>query len=249
MRRLATVTLLSAAAVVGGCTSLMPPAVTPRPGGGDPRAVYASVRRNAAAVTSLRARFSAEMRRGEEQRAAEGVLLVKKPDRFRIRLLSAFGFTIFDYTTDDAHAHMALPLEGKEFSDADIAVHASFSPAEMRDLFLRDDPGEERCIAKARGAETLVQCTDPDGGLERQLFIQSDTETLTREIAFTDGHPRVVMEFAEYRSVSGVRLPFHIALTYPQRNVSLQIAARAYEVNPVLPDDLFDGAGAAAVSR
>ena len=34
-------------------------------------------------------------------------------------------------------------------------------------------------------------------------------------------------------------LPYHIALQYPEQRVSLDISIERYEVNPRLPDELF----------
>jgi hypothetical protein len=214
-------------------------------------AVYAAVRRQEAAVQSLRARFTVRLRHGTEVRNAAGVLLVKKPERFRLRLLSPFGLTVFDYTSWDGHDRMQLPLEGRQFSDAEIAAHATFSPADMREVFLGSPGAAEECSAQDEGAETVVDCRDGAGALTRVLHIQTATRHVSREVQFGGGHPngqpngepngqpKLIMRFDDYRRVADVELPFTIDLTNPEKGVTIEITVRSYEVNPSLADSLF----------
>jgi len=206
-----------------------------------PDAVYAAVRRQEAAVKTLRARFAARVDRAGEVRRADGVLLVKKPDRFRLRLLSPFGLTVFDYTSWDSHDRMQLPLEGKQFSDAEIAAHSPFSPAAMRAAFLGvADPAATRCSAFGGSPETVVDCRDRNGAVARLIRIDSGTRRVQQEIQLVTGQPQVVMQYGDYRPVESVELPFTIDLTYPEENVHLTIAVRSYELNPSLADGLFE---------
>lgn len=204
-----------------------------------PDAVYAAVRQQEAAVQTLRARFSARVDRAGEVRRADGVLLVKKPDRFRLRLLLPFGPTVFDYTSWDSHDHMELPLEGKQFSDAEIGAHAPFSPADMREVFLGVHGGPQ-CRAQSGSAETVVECRDREGTLARLIRIQTATRRIGQEVRFVAGLPELIMQFDDYRRVESVDLPFKIDLAYPEKNVHLEITVRSYEVNPNLADNLFD---------
>jgi hypothetical protein len=208
-----------------------------------PDAVYAAVRRQESAVQTLRARFTARVDRAGQVRRADGVLLVKKPDRFRLRLLSPFGLTVFDYTSWDRHDRMQLPLEGKQFSDAEIAAHSPFSPADMRAVFLGALASTtSRCTAVGGATETVVDCRDPDGALTRLLRIQSVTRRVEQEIHMVAGQPQVVTQYSDYRPVESVELPFTIDLTYPEKKVHLAIAVRSYELNPSLADSLFEPA-------
>ncbi len=206
-----------------------------------PEAAYAAVRQQEAAIRTLRARFSARVRRGTETRNAEGVLVVKKPDRFRLRLLSPFGLTVFDYTSWDAHDRMELPLEGKLFRDAEIAEHAPFSPADMREVFL-GSAGDDatRCTVQGGALETVVDCRDHEGTLARLTRIQTATRRIAQQVRLQSGQPELVMEFADYRRVERLELPFKIDLTYPANAIHLEIRVRNYEVNPSLSDSLFD---------
>lgn len=203
--------------------------------------MYAAVRSREAEVQTLRARFAARVHRGAEVRRADGVLLVKKPDRFRLRLFSTFGLTVFDYTSWETHDRMELPLEGKRFADAEIADHSPFSPADMRHVFLRTtEPGAARCSAQSVGGETVVDCRDAEGQTARLIRIQNTTRAVAQEIRFVAGQPDLIMQFDDYRRVEAVDLPFKIDLIYPEKDVHLEIAVRSYEVNPMLADSLFE---------
>jgi hypothetical protein len=233
------------AARVSAPPASVPPALT-----GDPAAVYVAVRRHEESVRSIRARFSAVVYRTGEERRAEGVLLVKKPDRFRMRLLSPFGFTVFDYTSWGGHARMHLPLEGKELADDEIANQSAFSPADWRAAFLRADaafPGE--CTPQAGAAETVVECRDAHGDLLREIRIETRTQAVSHEVSFAAGRPHLIAQFDDYRMVDTVLLPFAIELIYPERAVRMQIAVRGYEVNPQLADNLFDPPDVAGAGR
>lgn len=235
---------LLGAAVLAACSARVaePPATETEY---TPEAAYAAVQQQEAAIRTLRARFRAAVRRGTETRIADGVLVVKKPDRFRLRLLSPFGLTIFDYTSSDAHDRMELPLEGKLFRDAEIADHGLISPAAMREAFLGSSGDDaKRCTVQGGSLETVVDCRDQEGTLARLIRIQTSTRHVEQRVRMQFGQPELVMEFADYRRVERVELPFKIALTYPAKEMHLDITVRDYEVNPSLPDSLFDAPAA-----
>ena len=235
--RLRNVAVVCGALMVACRTRVPAPAVVET--GLTPDAVYAAVRRQEAQVRALRARFSARVDRAGEVRRADGVLLVKKPDRFRLRLLLPFGPTVFDYTSWDDHDRMQLPLEGRQFSDAEIADHAPFSPGDLRAVFLGTDGGL-RCTAQGDAAETIVECRDREGAVARLIRVQTATRRVAQEVHFVAGQPELIMQFNDYRPVEPADLPFQINLTYPEKHVRLEITVRSYEVNPSLADELFD---------
>jgi len=209
----------------------------------DAAALYESLREREDRMQTLRARFSATVHSGDSQRRAEGVLLVKKPQQFRLRLLSPFGFTVFDYAAQGAHARMQLPLEGKELVDTEIDTQSGFSPIDFRRAFLRGDeafPGS--CDLHSDTVEVVVTCRAEDGLWWREIRIARATATVTRESTFAGEQLHSVMQFGDYRLVDGMAVPFAIELRTPPRSVTVQIVVRAYEVNPTLTDALFDAA-------
>jgi outer membrane lipoprotein-sorting protein len=230
---------LCMACIVVACTPRVAP--PPVPAATDPAAVFAMVRQQEDRIHSLRARFSARVHHGETVRSAVGVLLIKKPDRFRLRLLSPFGFTVFDYVTAGAHARMELPLEGKQLVDAEIGTQSVFSPLDFRQAFLRGVaafPG--RCTPSAAGAEVVVECSGEHDERLREIRIARAAGTVSRETSFDGDQPRASLQFDDYRVVDGLPLPFAIELRSPARNLTVQITLRSYDVNPALADALFD---------
>jgi len=220
--------------IISGCTAAPPPrALLPA----DPSARLAAVQAQESEVRSLRARFSSVTRLPGGERAADGVLLVAKPDRFRLRLMLPFGFTIFDYLNVGEQTWMALPL-------ADAAQRnrmGEFSPFSREDLgqaFLRGAyafPGQ--CdAAPAAAGEVTVTCRE-GGAVRRTLRING--AGIVEETSYEAGAPRLVIRYADYRDVGGVTVPFRITMDYPQRQQSVDITIDRYEVNPALSDDLF----------
>jgi len=239
VERLLAALCLAAAAVACTPRVVLPPV----PVATDPAEVLAMVRQREDTIHTLRARFSATLHQGENVRRAEGVLLVKKPDRFRLRLLSPLGFTVFDYVSQGMHGRMELPLEGKQLVDDEITAQSPFSPIDFRQAFLRGEaafPGQ--CTAQAASAEVVIDCRDDGGAGVRQIRIANATGTVTREISFDGAQPRAILQFDDYRVVDGVAVPFAIELQSPERGVTVQIALRTYEINPVLADGLFAAA-------
>lgn len=200
-QRVGKLLLLMTALAAHSCVPLRP-AEAPRlaSGGGvaDPAQLYATIRLREDGIQTLRTRFRAVVHRGDEVRRADGVLVVKKPDRFRLRLLSPFGLTVFDYVSSGNHARMTLPLEGKVFSDEEIAPNAPFGPADLRPAFLRGDaafPGQ--CVPRPEDAEAVIRCVDGSGTVLRETRIEAQAQTIRQETSFADNQARLITDFAD----------------------------------------------------
>jgi outer membrane biogenesis lipoprotein LolB len=221
-------------ALLAGCAT-----VAPRPGAlpSAPAARLAAVQANEERIHSLRARFSSVAHVGDTDRSADGVLLVVKPDRFRLRLMLPIGFTVFDYLCVGDQTWVSLPLAGEK-ERAGVDQFAPFSREDLGQAFLRGPyafPGV--CdAAPAPNDQVWVTCRDGDV-LRRTILIGSDG--IVEEAAYSDGVQRLLIRYADYRSLDGASLPYRITLEYPQRRQSVDIAIDRYEVNPALSDDLF----------
>jgi outer membrane lipoprotein-sorting protein len=220
--------------LLAACAAAPPPRPRlPEP----PDARLAAVRAREEAVRSLRARFRSTVHLPDSQRSADGVLLVDKPDRFRLRLLLPFGLTVFDYLSVGERSWTALPLADAAQREQ-LDEFSPFSREDLGEAFLRGAhafPGH--CVARA-GAPVLVECRSDDR-LRRTLSLGPDG--IVEETSYDDaGAARMVIRYADYRSVSGSVLPFHIVLDYPQRRQSVDIAIDSYEVNPTLSAASFD---------
>jgi hypothetical protein len=234
-------TALTALAVVSlwSC-SVPPPVPSPLPAL-DPARALEGVRERENRIMSLRARFSADTQREGERHSADGVLLVKKPDRFRLRLMLPFGLTIFDYVSWGDHAQLALPMEDKIINGRPRDNRVAFSQEDLGQAFLRGPnafPGTCRASA-VEASGIVVSCRDAAGTLLRQIHVDAHAGTILDETSYESEQPRLVIRYDDYRSVGDASLPYHIALRYPGQHLMLDVAIQRYEVNPALADDLF----------
>jgi outer membrane biogenesis lipoprotein LolB len=202
-----------------------------------PAARQAAVRASEDRVRSLRARFSSVVRLPDGERSADGVLLIAKPDRFRLRLMLPLGITVFDYLNVGEQTWTALPLAGEQ-ARARVDQFAPFSRQDLGQAFLRGAhafPGD--CdAAPATDDQVWVSCREA-GMLRRTVLI--GRHGIIEETTYDEGVQRLVIRYADYRAVDGMSLPYRIALEYPQRRQSVEITIERYEVNPVLSDTLF----------
>jgi len=221
-------------AVLAGCTAASPPRMS-LPVDADAR--LAAVRAREDHVRSLRARFSSVTHMPGAERSADGVLLVAKPDRFRLRLMLPFGITVFDYLNVGDRSWTALPLADAAQRNR-VGDFAPFSREDLGQAFLRGAyafPG--RCdAASAPTGDVLVTCREA-GALQRTLRI--DRDGIVEETSYEGRSPRLTIRYRDYRDVGAIALPFHITLDYPQRQQSVDISIDSYEVNPQLADTLF----------
>ncbi|MCK6553064.1 hypothetical protein L6Q96_00535 [Candidatus Binatia bacterium] len=236
------------ALVPGGCARPAPGPVADRVvRSDDPARVFAAVRARERSVQTIRARFVVAAVVEEETRRADGVMLVKRPDRVRLRLVSPFGLTVLDYTRVGDRSRLLLPLEGRTIDGSAGASDGLAAPADFGRLLLRlgDDPAA-RCTPRHDGEAIVVDCVGSDGSLLRSATIDPTTATVTREVAYADRDVAVVMELSDYGVVDNVPLPFRLRLAYPRSGASTDIRVRAYELNPELDDALFDPSGGGA---
>jgi hypothetical protein len=222
---------------VAGCPARQPlPVMAPA----DPATVLSTVRAREDAIRSLRAQFSTHTQTPAGERSADGVLLVKKPDAFRLRLYLPFGLTVFDYVSVGERVQIVLPMEGRVVDSPPTGDLAVFSQDDLGQAFLRGGrafPGT--CRPDGDGDGVRVDCTRADGTLQRRIRIDARTATIAEEVSYRDGAERLVMRFEDYRVADGGVLPYRIQLTEPQRSMSVTIAVRRYEVNPELRAELF----------
>lgn len=207
----------------------------------DPATIFAMVREREAHIGTLRARFNADTQRGDEKHSADGVLLVMKPDRFRLRLMLPLGLTVFDYVSWGGHAQMSLPMENRVVSDPAADNHLAFTHEDLAQAFLRGPKAFPGTCTPSHDdpADVVVLCRDGSGTIVRRMRIDLHNATPLDETSYQAGQPRLIIRYGDYRLVDDTLLPFRIAMRYPQQNVSLDITIQRYEVNPRLADSLF----------
>jgi len=226
-----------------GCT----PAKLPMAPGGD---ALSTVEARALQVRTLRAQFDSVARWPGGERRAAGVLLVRTPDEWRLRLVAPFGITVLDALHTHGSSFVTTPLAAANARIDDPAALAAFSHM---------GPGDSLVFGTPRGAAACVAGQPRDGLLQywcggeppsRWLSIDPATATVRAEAELANGRAVVSRRYDDYRVVDGVPLPFRIVIDYPQQEVTVDIAVSRYELNPPLGDDLFaPPPGARAVAR
>lgn len=199
-----------------------------------PAARLTALRAREDEIRTLRVRFDAEVSDAAgESRSAGGVLLVAKPDRFRLRLVLPFGLTAFDYLRAGQQSWVTLPLASGRHSNA-----APFAGGDLEQVFLRGPaafPGE--CAAAAAGGDLVwVSCGDGEM-LRRTLLVGRDG--VIEETAYEDDVPVLRIRYGDYRAAGDTVLPFRIAVDDVPAGRTVDIAVERYEVNLPLADDLF----------
>lgn len=221
-----------------GCAAAPPPAPAPPavPAcAGEPDGVLACVRAREDAIRSLRARFRATTHRGDTRQRTNGILLVSKPDRFRLRLMLPLGLTVFDYTRSGERTAMALPLGDGEAWDGEAPP---FDGGDLDAAFLRGDhafPGS--CRAVREGEEVVVSCAD--GAVRREVRLDAVRGAIVREVSGAADDVRTTIDYDDFRPTAHALLPYRIVLVYPERAVTLLIEIDSYEVDPELAPALF----------
>jgi len=227
-----------AAVCFAACSARAPESVSlPHTDAGE---LLARVRANEESIRSLRAHFQSRSRHAGQTREAEGVLIVSKPERFRMRLMLPFGMTVFDCVGREDGTWISLPLnDDRAPLPADLAF---FSRENLGAAFLRGSyafPGTcSVSRADERGADVICR-GGGDAEITRTLRLDRRDATLREESTIDHGTPRLVIRYEDYRRVANVLVPFRIALSDPGRDLSVEISIEGYEVNPSLTDDLF----------
>lgn len=189
-----------------------------------------------AQIHTLRAQFKATVTNLKGRRSATGVLVVRKPDRFRVRLAAGFGMTVMDYLSVGERIRLDLPMSRTILFDAQVDDGNAFHAADLRAAFLRGHhayPGE--CRSTLQGEWTTIEC-----GTRRLRVRDGD---LLEESAVDAAGVRMSTTYGDIRDVNGMRLPHTISMQYPRDDVQLDVVVQRYEINPELEDQLFQAEG------
>jgi hypothetical protein len=221
-----------------GCARL------PLPGApeGDPLAVVAA---RAAEVRTLRAQFDSLARWPGGERRAGGVLLVRAPDEWRLRLVAPFGLTVLDALHTHGSSFITTPLAADD--PAALAAFAHLGPG---DSLVFGTPVDAAACEAGPPRDGLLQYWCGGTPPTRWLSLDPATATVSGEAELANGRAVVSRSYSDYRQVDGVPLPFRIRIDLPQQQVTVDITVSRYELNPPLGDELFaPPPGARAVAR
>lgn len=231
---------------VGGCSATRP--VAPRPPVSRPSvaALEAALAARRAAIGSLRALAHLRYRDGDESVSSRDAIVVARPDRVRVEVLSLLGavfllvadngsMTAYARAENTVYRGAATPQNLQRYIRLGLPVH------EIVDVVLGTPP--------VRAARDAVVGFDPAAGaiaLRRDLtagsqviWVSEASLPLAAEERTADGVVAWRATFSDYEDHGGVWVATHIGLDVPPWAQSVEISLRDVEVNPALDHSIF----------
>jgi outer membrane lipoprotein-sorting protein len=241
-----TVLVFTLSYVLAACTATRP--LTPRaapavlPSAAELEAGLAA-RRDA--VRSLRALARLRYRDAEQSVTSREAIVVARPDRVRVEVLSIFG-SVFLLVADNgqmtAYARNENTVYRGQASPQNLQryVRLGVPVDELVDIVLGTPP--------ARDGRAQVSFDEAAGAIRLRRWLDQGSQTvwfseaslpLATEEAGADGRARWRATFAEYEDHAGVPIATRIGLDLPAWSQSMEIALQDIEVNPTLDHSIF----------
>ncbi len=239
---------LLAGLLLAACRTL--PGAYPPLGPDDPRpaVLLGSLDERAAGRHALRGR--AELALESDDLAvpprSRQVLVLERPDRLRVEILGFLSQTQAVLTTDGGRYEFFV-ADGQRYESGAIyrgllwdVARIDLEPREVVELLL-GAPIPDRRLALERALAT------PDGGVQLEL---AGAAAAGRETFVFDAEGRLrrlrrepeglEVRFDDYALVAGTPLAHSLALSLEQTGTRAELSLRDLELNPDLPDALFE---------
>jgi hypothetical protein len=244
--RHAAIAVLAAAMLLAGCAARPPSRPAPAPIGTLPTAqrILDSLAQRRAAVHGLRAMARLRYVSPEESRTVRQLVVVERPDRLRVEILSPFGAVFVLAVADGALAAWARdeatvyrgtasPEHLQRYVQVDLAVPTAV------DLLLGTPPlrGDPSSVVSA-DADAVELWQEIDSIVYAAWFTPA-LEPVRYEQRDPDGRVLLRTTFGAYAGIDGVRLATQLDIEQPQAQRHIGIAFSEPEVNPVLADTAF----------
>jgi hypothetical protein len=234
-------------ALSGGCAATRPVAPRPAPAvlpsAADLTAALATRR---AAVHSLRALARLRYRDPEASSSSREAIVVARPDRVRVEVLSVFG-SVFVLTAD--HGAMTAYAQQEDTvyrGPASLENLQRFGRLgvpvdDLVDIVLGTPPlrhGQPPHVSfdSAAGAIRLWQALDAGA---QTVWLSDTGAPLAAEERGTDGQVRWRATFGQYEDHGGKAIATRIGLELPVWHRSMEIALEDIDVNPTLDHSIF----------
>jgi outer membrane lipoprotein-sorting protein len=248
MRRASRATLLFVALSVlfAGCTASRPvtlraaPAVLPL--AAELEAALAARRE---AVHSLRALARVRYRDAEQSVSSREAIVVARPDRVRVEVLSVFG-AVFLLVADDglmtAYARDENTVYRGQASPQNLQhyVRLGLPVDELVDIVLGTPPPRDGraqvSFDEAAGAIRLHRLLNE--GSQTIWFSEASLPVATEKVG-ADGAAHWRATFSQYEEHGGVPIATHIEIDLLSWSQSMEIALQDVEVNPTLDGSAF----------
>jgi outer membrane lipoprotein-sorting protein len=245
-RRRAILLSLPLSCLVAGCAATRPaaprraPAVLPSAAEID--AVLAARRDS---VHSLRALARLRYRDAAQSATSREAIVVARPDRVRVEVLSLFG-SVFLLVAEDgqmtAYARAENTVYRGQASPQNLEryVRLGLPVEELVDIVLGTPPlrhGRTQ-VSFDEGAGAIRLHRSFDGGAQTVWLSDASLPLATEEVG-ADGTARWRATFGAYEEHGGVPVATHIGLDLPAWSQSLEITLQDLEVNPTLDRSAF----------
>ncbi len=235
-------------ALIAGCAATRPgPRLTPPeklPSVADLENVLAQRR---VALHGLRSMARLHYRDRNESGSAKQAIVVSRPDRLRIEVLSLLG-TVFVMTADRQHLvayardeqtlYRGTPSRTLMGRYARVALAVN----EVIDLLLASPPSAAPVASSAVDFDEelgAIRLTRAGVSGAQQLWFSPDLHPVAAEQRDREGDAEWYAEFAEYEVVQDLQVATKVALDLPRLQRRIEVELMDPEVNPPLADALF----------
>lgn len=251
--RLAVLTLIVLLSLVGCATR--PPAPAPIEAllpHRSPQSLLVPLDRHWHRVSALRAMARLAVTSPEGRYSTRQTFLWQRPSLLRLDVVSVLGQPAMTLVADAQQAAIYYPQQGVFFHGPATAANlARFIglPLDAQDVahlltgdvrLLSQPPGGSLAVQVDRGAY-LVRFLDQAGELVQDLWIESDQELPSRVVRYTtQAVPVVDVSYTDFRVLTeAFSFPFQVVVWLPQAQTELRLQYLAVDLNPDLPDNVF----------
>jgi hypothetical protein len=239
--------LLGAAVLLAGCGPRPAPRAAPLAVGPLPSAeqLVGRLAQRRTALTSLRAVAHLRYASPEESHKAKQLVVVARPDRLRLEILSPFGAVFVLAAADGqlaAWARDEATVYRGAASEANLGRYAlvDVSVATAVDLLLATPPMRALPGSVVSANDGDIELWEDSGRAVRVAWFAPDTlEPVRYEHRDPDGGVRLRAGFAAYAAIGGVRVAQDVTIELPREQRRIDIALSDVEVNPALPAAVF----------
>jgi Outer membrane lipoprotein LolB len=240
--------IVTAGLLCAGCAALRPPAIRPAPPAVLPPAAEldAALAARRAALHSLRALARLQYRDPAGSRSAREALIVARPDRVRIEILSLFG-TAFVLTADRGLMTVYARHDGTVYrgraSLQNLQRYARlWLPLDDLVDVLLGGPPPRRAVSERVSFDAHAGAVRLSRALDRGVqvvWFSPAALPLAVEERDAAGDVQWRATFAHYRPYDGVPVATQVALERPAAARTLRLALQDVDVNPSLNRSVF----------
>lgn len=238
-----------------GCAARKPPAPPPQlvaPALLTPEDAVHLLIHKYGAPTSMRAsgKIATTFPGEEHRRQASMALMLRKPDRVRIRAYRPLAPALFEFISGDDECWLYIPSrrtaylsEGcRPFRVEDSYVAASGEAIVAALLVLVDADALQSAWVSSVPEDGLTKLVLAEaGGTTKEIWIDSASGLATRQVLReTDGSVQADIRYMGHAYDEGMAVPIETDVLLPQTGMIVSIQIRQFEIDPEIPSDAFD---------